>query len=96
MHWKTPKRVRQCLESGLLSGALAVSLNVTRGGMPQVLANARARVLAATKDAGIAFLNQVNENTIEQMIDEGVRIGAGAGADVADQGRRYTERQMPW
>ena len=77
-------------------GDMSMSLNVTRGGMPQVLANARARVLAATKDAGIAFLNQVNENTIEQMIDEGVRIGAGAGADVADQGRRYTERQMPW
>ena len=77
-------------------GDMSMSLNVTRAGMPQVLADARARVLAATKDAGIAFLNQVNENNIEQMIDEGVRIGAGAGPDVADQGRRYTGRQMPW
>jgi len=30
------------------------------------------------------------------MIDEGVRIGANPGADVADRGRRYTERTMPW
>ena len=31
---------------------------------------------------------------LEQMIDEGVRIGAGAGPEVADQGR--PNRRMPW
>ena len=77
-------------------GDMSMSLGVTRAGMPQVLVDARTRVLTATKQAGIAFLNQVNVDNIEQMIDEGVRIGAGADADVADQGRRYTKRRMPW
>jgi 4-hydroxy-2-oxoheptanedioate aldolase len=77
-------------------GDMSLSFGVRRAGMPQVLVEARARVLAATKQAGIAFLNQVNADNIEQMIDEGVRIGAGAGPEVADQGRRYTNRRMPW
>ncbi len=77
-------------------GDMSLSLNVSRAGMPLVLLDARARVLAATKKAGIPFLNQVNERTVEAMIDEGVRIGSGAGPDVADQGRRYTQRRMPW
>ena len=65
-------------------------------GTAQVLIDARARVLAATKAAGIPFLNTVNTLNIEAMIDEGVRIGANPGAEVADQGRRYTNRRMPW
>ena len=77
-------------------GDMSMSFGVSRAESPPVLDNARARVLAATKRAGIAFLNQMNANNIEQMIDEGVRIGAGAGAEVADQGRRYTNRRMPW
>ena len=79
-------------------GDMSMSYNVTRtpGNNPQVLVDARARVLAATKKAGIAFLNQVNADNVEAMIDEGVRIGAGAGAEGSDKGRRYTERRMPW
>ena len=79
-------------------GDMSMSYNVSgQGGqMPQVLADARARVFAATKKAGIPFLNQMNTQNIEQMIDEGVRIGSGAGAEVADRGRQYTKRQMPW
>ena len=77
-------------------GDMRMSFDVGRGGMPRVLVEARARVLAATRGAGIAFLNQVNAEDIEAMIDEGVRIGANPGAEVADQGRRYTKRQMPW
>ena len=77
-------------------GDMSLSLNASRAGMPQALLDARARVLAATKQAGIPFLNQVNGNNLEAMIDEGVRIGAGAGAEVADQGRRYTRRKIPW
>ena len=77
-------------------GDSGMSFGVGRGGMPRVLVEARARVLAATRGAGIAFLNQVNAEDIEAMIDEGVRIGANPGAEVADQGRRYTKRQMPW
>ena len=79
-------------------GDMSMSYNVSRrnGAMPQVLVDARARVFAATKKAGIPFLNQMNVENIEQMIDEGVRIGSGAGAEGADKGRRYTDRQMPW
>ena len=77
-------------------GDMRMSFDVDRTGMEQVLVAARARVLAATKAAGIPFLNQVSAGDIEAMIDEGVRIGANPGAAVADQGRRYTRRQMPW
>ena len=77
-------------------GDMSMSFDVTRATEPQVLVDARARVLAATEQAGISFLNQMNANTIEAMIDEGVRIGANPGPDVADQGRRYTKRRMPW
>ena len=77
-------------------GDMSMSFGVNRADAPQVLTDARNRVLAATKQAGIAFLNQMNASNIEQMIDEGVRIGAGAGPEVAHQGRRYTNRRMPW
>ncbi len=77
-------------------GDMSMSFNVTRTQSPKVLDDARARVLAASKKAGIAFLNQVDAKTVARMIDEGVRIGAGAGPEVADQGRRYTKRRMPW
>jgi len=75
-------------------GDMAMSFDAP--GNAQVLVDARARVLAATKRAGIAFLNTVNAQDIEAMIDEGVRIGANPGAEVADRGRRYTGRAMPW
>ena len=77
-------------------GDMSMSFNVQRADSPQVLVDARARVLAATNAAGISFLNQMNTENIEAMIEEGVRIGANPGPDVADQGRRYTERRMPW
>jgi 4-hydroxy-2-oxoheptanedioate aldolase len=77
-------------------GDMSLSFNVTRADDPAVLRNARNRVFAATRQVGIAFLNQMNAQNIEAMIDEGVRIGSNPGAEVADQGRRYTERTMPW
>ena len=77
-------------------GDMSMSFNVQGSDVPQVLVDARARVLAATKAAGIPFLNQVTEENVEAMIDEGVRIGANPGAATADIGRRYTNRQMPW
>ncbi len=78
-------------------GDMSLSFNVTRSGpMPKVLIDARARVFAATRNAGIPFLNQMNASNIEQMIDEGVKIGSNPGAEVADRGRRYTNRQIPW
>ncbi|MCY4659511.1 MAG: aldolase/citrate lyase family protein [Acidobacteria bacterium] len=77
-------------------GDMSLSFDVSRGDAPQVLTDARARVLAATKQAGIPFLNRVRADDIEQMIDEGVRIGSNPGAEGADRGRRYTNRRMPW
>jgi 4-hydroxy-2-oxoheptanedioate aldolase len=62
---------------------------------PPEMARARARVLAACKAAKIAFLNQVNASDVEEMIREGVRIGAGNQA-AAEKGRRFTKRAMPW
>lgn len=59
------------------------------------MAKARARVLAACKKYGLAFLNTVRPSDVEKMIDEGVRIGSG-GQEAAEKGRRYTKRQMPW
>ncbi len=62
---------------------------------PKPMEDARARVLAATKAAGIAFLNQMRPEDVTKMIDEGVRIGA-ANEQAAEIGRKYTKREMPW
>ena len=62
---------------------------------PEMLA-ARAKVLAACKKNKIAFLNTVRLNDVEEMIKEGVMIGAGANAETADKGRKFSKRQMPW
>jgi 4-hydroxy-2-oxoheptanedioate aldolase len=80
-------------------GDMAMSLGVPggQGGrMAPEMATARKRVLEATKAAKIAFLNTVNAKNVTQMIDEGVRVGAGGGAEAADIGRKYTKREMPW
>lgn len=79
-------------------GDMSLSFGVSRAGasMPPVLAQARARVLAATKEASVAFLNSVTPDNVEQMIDEGVKIGAANGPEAAERGRRYTKRTMPW
>jgi 4-hydroxy-2-oxoheptanedioate aldolase len=82
-------------------GDMGLSLNLPDGHgannelHPEMFA-ARARVLDACKKNKLAFLNTVRLNDVEAMIDEGVKIGAGAGAEVADKGRKYTKRQMPW
>ena len=62
---------------------------------PDMLA-ARARVLAACRAARIAFLDQVTPTNVIERIAEGVRIGAGAGPETAETGRRHTKRAMRW
>lgn len=72
--------------------------NVPRGGSEDAhpeMKKARARVLAATKAAKIHFLNSVNADNVEEMIKEGVMVGAGNQA-AAERGRKFTKRQMPW
>ena len=64
--------------------------------LPKVLTDARDRIFAATQTAGVRFLDGMPRDKMEQLIDEGVRIGANPGAENADHGRRYTNRQMPW
>jgi 4-hydroxy-2-oxoheptanedioate aldolase len=56
---------------------------------------ARARVKAACDANGVFFLNSTDRNNITAMIDEGVRITSG-GQEVAELGRKYTGRKLPW
>lgn len=59
---------------------------------PPVMLQARARVLKATRDAKIFFLNACNEGNAAEMIKEGVMICTGGH----EAGRKFTKRQMPW
>lgn len=63
---------------------------------PPDMWEARNRVFAACKAAGIAFLETVTVDTVIASITEGVRIGAGGGPQVAEIGRRHTGRTMAW
>jgi 4-hydroxy-2-oxoheptanedioate aldolase len=62
---------------------------------PPEMQAARARVLAACKANGVAFLNQVRPPDVVEMIAEGVRVGAGR-QEAAEIGRKHTGRAMPW
>ena len=79
---------------------MSISLNVPDGRsaatLPKVLADARARVFAATKAAGVRFLDGMPRDKMVELIEEGVRIGANPGAENADFARRHTKRRMPW
>jgi hypothetical protein len=57
--------------------------------------DARSIVLSACKKNKIAFLNTVRPTDVEEMIKEGVMIGAG-GEEAANKGRKFTKREMPW
>lgn len=60
------------------------------------LIDARNRVFAACKAAGLAFLEGASPDDISERIDEGVRIfGMGQSDAVAKAGRAYTSRTMP-
>lgn len=69
--------------------------NANRVSHPSMVA-ARSRVLAATKAAGIAFLNSCNENNVIAMLDEGVMICTGGAGPAAAKGRQHTNRPQPW
>ncbi len=64
---------------------------------PAVLQDARARVLAACKANGIAFLNTVYEHDVIARLAEGVMIGSGLQGELAAEiGRKQRGRTMPW
>ena len=58
-------------------------------------ANARTRVKAACDAENIAFLDGVTSDNIAERIDDGVLIPS-CGEDVANIGRKHTNRTMPW
>lgn len=60
---------------------------------PAEMAAARARVMAACRDAGLFFLNGANPENVTEIIDEGVMIVSGGGEAVARLGRAYTGRK---
>ena len=82
-------------------GDMGISLNLPDGHGPNRtlhprMREARATVVGACKANNLAFLNTVREHDVTELIDEGVRIGAGADAATMEKGRKYTGRTMPW
>ena len=63
---------------------------------PQPMSQARERVFAACKAAGLAFLNGVSSGNVIEMLDEGVMIGSCRDTGAAEIGRKHTGRTMPW
>ena len=64
---------------------------------PPEMQAARARVIAACKSAGLAFLEQVSPENVTSRLDQGVMIGCGPQTRAAAEiGRKHTGRKMPW
>jgi len=65
---------------------------------PDDMTAARDKVFAATKAAGIAFLEAMTTQNVTQKIDEGVRISSAGrgGQEIAEIGRKHSKRTMPW
>ena len=65
---------------------------------PDDMTAARNKVFAATKSAGIAFLEAMTTQNVTQKIDEGVRISSAGrgGQEIAEIGRKHSKRTMPW
>ena len=64
---------------------------------PEPMLQARARVLAACRANGVAFLSTVTTEDVVERIAEGVRVCAGRdGRAAAEIGRKHTGRTLPW
>jgi 4-hydroxy-2-oxoheptanedioate aldolase len=64
---------------------------------PAEMQAARARITAACKAAGLAFLEQVTPENVTRRLEEGVMIGCGPQArEAAEIGRKHTGRTLPW
>ena len=70
-------------------------LSVPRMPYPPEMAGARARVFAACRARGIAFLEACTAENIVARLDEGVRVIAGHDPESALIGRAHLRRQMP-
>jgi len=64
---------------------------------PQQMQAARARIMAACKAAGLAFLEQITPQNVTTRIGQEVMIGCGPQArEAAEIGRKHTARKMAW
>lgn len=64
--------------------------------VPEEVNAAGRRVLAACRANGMFFLDNVLPDNVAKRLDSGVMIGAGRRKDSAEEGRKYTQRKMPW
>jgi 4-hydroxy-2-oxoheptanedioate aldolase len=79
-------------------GDLGLSFGYTsmqRDPYPPELAEARARVFAACRKRGIAYLEGCTPDNVAARLDEGVRVIAGGREDTAVAGRTHQRRTMP-
>jgi 4-hydroxy-2-oxoheptanedioate aldolase len=79
-------------------GDLGLSLGhvaVPREPYPEAMREARARVFAACRKQGIAFLETCSPETIAAKLDEGVRVIAGHREETARIGRAHQRRTLP-
>jgi len=79
-------------------GDLGLSLGyvrVPREPYPAAMTDARAKIFAAARRNGIAYLDSATPETIRAKIDEGVRVIAGHREDTAQVGRAHSKRTMP-
>jgi 4-hydroxy-2-oxoheptanedioate aldolase len=79
-------------------GDLGLSLGYTtvrNDPYPPEMAAARARIFAACRAAGIAFLEACTPDNIRARLDEGVRVIAGHSEETARIGRAHQRRMMP-
>jgi 4-hydroxy-2-oxoheptanedioate aldolase len=76
---------------GLALGHVAIP----RDPYPPAMQEARARVFAACKRYGLAFLEHGTPDTIAARLDEGVRVISGQREDTARIGRAHQKRALP-
>jgi 4-hydroxy-2-oxoheptanedioate aldolase len=79
-------------------GDLGLSLGYTtvpREPYPAAMQAARARIFAACRKHGVAFLEGCTPGNIRARIDEGVRVIAGHNEETAKIGRAHQRRAMP-
>jgi 4-hydroxy-2-oxoheptanedioate aldolase len=79
-------------------GDLSLALGYTtppKRPYPPEMEQARARVFAAARKNGLAFLESATPASIAASLDEGVRIIAGHDPEAARVGRAHQKRTMP-
>ncbi len=79
-------------------GDLGLSLGYTtirNDPYPPEMAEARARIFAACRRNGLAFLEACTPKNIRSRLDEGVRVVAGHSEETARLGRAHQKRPIP-